>query len=135
MFFNDTVITSFSFSHPSFNEYIKDHHDQIKEVFDYKHIAFLTLWLSDFIFCSNYLKVAKTFIHLATQLYEWENVCLSRLIMGSLYDSLGLASPKLNYFSNFDENLMILGSIWILQICINAIFEIFLKHCYYIWLS
>lgn len=70
MFFNDTVITGFSFSYPSFNEYIKDHHNQIKEVFDYKHIAFLTLWLSDFIFCSNYLKVAKTFIHLATQLYE-----------------------------------------------------------------
>lgn len=60
---------NFSFEHPSFNAYIKDHHDQIEEVYDYEHISFLTLWLSHFIFYSSSLQVAKKFVPLATQLY------------------------------------------------------------------
>lgn len=34
---------SFTFDHPNFNAYIKDHHNQTEEVCDYEHISFLTL--------------------------------------------------------------------------------------------
>lgn len=60
---------NFTFDHPSFNNYIKDYHDKTEEVSNYEHIAFLTLWLSHFTFCSSSLQVAKKFIPLATQIH------------------------------------------------------------------
>lgn len=61
---------NFTFNHPSFKNYIEDHHDTTKEVYDYEDIDFLTLGLSHFIFWSSSLEVAKNCIPLATQLHE-----------------------------------------------------------------
>lgn len=98
------IKASFSFNHHNFNAYMKYHHEQTEEVPDSEHISFLTLWLSHFIFYSSFIQVAKTFIPLEIQLHEGENVYLSKLILGSLYESLGLSSLELKNISSFDEN-------------------------------
>lgn len=92
----------FTFNHASFNAYIKDHYEETEEFSDYEHITFLTLWLSHYIFCSNSLQVAKKFISLATQIHEQQNVCLNRLVLGFLYESLRDASLALKARTNSD---------------------------------
>ena len=51
--FDPTLSTenTFTFNRASLKNYIKDHHDQdFAEVSDEEHIAFLTLWLSYYVF-------------------------------------------------------------------------------------
>lgn len=76
---------NFTFDHTSFRNYIKDHHEKTEEVSDYEHIAFLTLQLSHFIFCSISLQVAKKFILLATQIHDKKDIYLSKMILCCLY--------------------------------------------------
>lgn len=71
---------NFTFAHPSYNTYIKDHYASTDNVSAQEHIPFLTCWLSHYVLCSNSLQVAKKFIPLATQLYERRNVSLNKLI-------------------------------------------------------
>lgn len=72
----------------SFRKYIEDHHDiEIDEVCDEEHIAFLDLWLSRCIFFCKSLKVAKRYLTLANQLHEGRDICLSQVMLGSLYES------------------------------------------------
>jgi len=61
----------FDFKRPAFGNYIKDHHNtDSEEVTDKKHVAFLTFWLSIYVFCTRYFQVAKKFRTLAIQLHE-----------------------------------------------------------------
>ncbi|KAI5441625.1 hypothetical protein KIW84_010908 [Lathyrus oleraceus] len=87
----------FTFDHPNFNNYIKDHHDTTEEVSDYERIVFSTLWLSHLILYSSSLHVAKKFIPLATQIHEKKDVCLSKLILGCLYESLEIFNVTSNH--------------------------------------
>ncbi|MCI41367.1 hypothetical protein A2U01_0062600, partial [Trifolium medium] len=50
-----------------------------EEVSDVEHVAFLTLWLSHFIFCSKSLQVAKKFVPMAIQIHEGCQFGLGRL--------------------------------------------------------
>lgn len=87
---------SFDNNCASFGKYIEDYHvTDNDEVSDEKHVAFLTLWLSRCIFCCKPLKVEKRYITLANQLHEGKDVFLSQLILGLLYESLGLATKVL----------------------------------------
>lgn len=73
----------------------------------------LTLRLSCYIFYCKYLKVAKRFVSVANQLHEGRDICLSRLILGYLQESLRLASHALKNFS--DKNtLLFVGPFWLL---------------------
>ena len=67
----DKTKTNFSFTRPSYSNYIEDQYeDHHEKVSDYEHIIFLTFWLSHLFFCSSSLHVAKKFITLATQIHE-----------------------------------------------------------------
>lgn len=107
---------NFTFDHPSFSNSIKYYHNKTKEVSDYEHIAFLTLWQYHFIFCSSSLHVAKKFIPLATQNHEKKDVCLSKLILRFLYESLGIASHDLKARMMHEENFLVSGPTWLLQL-------------------
>lgn len=85
----DTI--SFNTNRASFGKYIEDHH---ATTIDEEHISFLALWLLRCIFCCKSLKVAKTYLTLANQLHEGRDICLSQLILESLYESLGLATKS-----------------------------------------
>lgn len=118
---------NFYFTYAGFNAYIYYQHDQAEEVSDSEHISFLTLWISHFILCSSSLQLTKKFITLATQIHKGRNACLIKVILGSLYDSLGLASLELKSITNSKETLLIFGHIWLLQLWLSATFEPSLK--------
>jgi len=83
---------SFDFKRLAYGIFIKEHHNtESAEVTDEEHVAFLTYWLSMYIFCTRSIQVAKGYKTLAIQLHEGRNVCLSKLISGSLYESLNQA--------------------------------------------
>jgi len=51
---------SFDFTRFAYSIFIKDHHDtESVEVTDKEHVAFLTYWLSMYIFCTRSIEVPK----------------------------------------------------------------------------
>jgi hypothetical protein len=55
----------------TFSKYIAENMGKEgEEVSDVEHVAFLTLWLSHFVFCLKSLQVAKMFIPMALQIHE-----------------------------------------------------------------
>ncbi|KAI5383834.1 hypothetical protein KIW84_070987 [Lathyrus oleraceus] len=109
----------------SFSTYINLYHADGEEVSDIEHIEFLGLWLSKFFFCCKSLQVAKRFLTLANQLHIGRRVCLSELLLASLYESLGSASAKLKEYET-GTNLLLSGPYWLLQLWLNATFKSFL---------
>lgn len=94
---SDDPIT-FSTSRAAYSTHIAHYHDKDTDttVSDIDHIAFLDLWLSQCVFCSKSLQVAKKYLTLANQLHSGHGVCLSEIILASLYESLsdGVAQLK-----------------------------------------
>jgi hypothetical protein len=107
----------------TFLKYIQEHHaiDE-EEVSDVEHVAFLTLWLSHYIFCSSSLQVAKQFIPMAVQLHEGCQFGLGRLILGCLFSSMQLASENLKKTGD-GTTFLAGGPFWLLQLWLNATFE------------
>lgn len=66
------------------------------------------------------------FFTLANQMHEGRNICLGKLILGSLYESLGLEYHALKHFEP-KPNLPIAGPFWLLQDWLYAMFEYSLK--------
>jgi hypothetical protein len=65
-----TLSIEFDYKEKTFQKYILENHRAgEEEVSDIEHIAFLTLWLSHYVFCSKSLQVAKKFIPMAIQLH------------------------------------------------------------------
>lgn len=87
-----------------------------------EHIAFLALWLSHSVFCSKSLQVAKKYLTLANQLHARHDVCLSEMILASLYESL---SDEVAQLKNLGDkgNLLLSAPFWLLQLWLNATFE------------
>lgn len=80
---------AFSTSRDASSTHIANYHDKdIETVSEVEHIAFLALWLSHFVFCSKSLQVAKKYLTLANQLHVGHDVCLSEMILASLYEFL-----------------------------------------------
>ena len=51
---------SFDFARPVYGNFILDHHVTLSaETYDIEHIAFLTYWLSMYIFCSRSIQIPK----------------------------------------------------------------------------
>nr|KYP71758.1 hypothetical protein KK1_011028 [Cajanus cajan] len=85
-----------------------------------EHIAFLMYWLSACVFCTPSLQVPKYYYILAQALHLKKKICLSKLLLASLYTCLDEASESL--FREFGpRNLS--GPLWLLQLWLNAIFE------------
>ncbi|XP_039686475.1 uncharacterized protein [Medicago truncatula] len=114
---------SFDFSRPADGNFIIDHHDTSSTtVSDQEHIAFLTYWLSMYIFCSRSIQIPKKFTTLAIQLHEGRDICLSKLILGSLYESLNHAVSSIKDFQP-GSSLIIPGPIWLFQLWLLATFR------------
>nr|KYP74733.1 hypothetical protein KK1_007424 [Cajanus cajan] len=85
-----------------------------------EHIAFLMYWLSACVFCTPSLQVPKYYYALAQALHSKKQICLSKLLLVSLYTSLDEASESL-FRETGPRNLS--GPLWLLQLWLNAIFE------------
>ncbi|KAK2442745.1 serine/threonine-protein phosphatase 7 long form protein [Trifolium repens] len=118
-----TVNHQFDFKVLSFSGFLKTFHDlSSDDVSHEEHIAFLTYWLSHFILCTSSLQVVKRLVPLAIMLHQGLDVALGRLILASLYDSLGQASDMLKK-TDKGSHLAFSGPIWLLQLWLNATFE------------
>lgn len=73
---------------PTNNNFIDHHATSSGPVTIEEHVAFLTLWLSSFVFWSRSMQIAKHFALLATQLHQERDIALGQLILASLYESL-----------------------------------------------
>ncbi|XP_039687867.1 uncharacterized protein [Medicago truncatula] len=114
---------SFDFSRPTYGNFIIDHHKTSSAtVSDQEHIAFLTYWLSMYIFCSRSIQIPKKFTTLAIQLHEGRDICLSKLILGSLYENLNHAVSSIKDFQP-GSSLIIPGPIWLFQLWLLATFR------------
>lgn len=115
---------SFDFDRPGFQNYMEDHFDrESDDVSDQEHIAFLTLWLSYYIFFPGSLQIAKSYISLAIQLIGGKCISLGKLLLASLYRSLGKATTQMKELHESNKALNISGPIWLLQLWLNATFE------------
>lgn len=115
---------TFTFDRASLQNHIEDHHNKnIVEVYDEEHITFLTLWLSYYIFYHGSLQIAKSYISLAIQIHEGRQISLGKLLLASLYQSLGMATLKLKLLANTPKSLNLSSPMWLLQHCLNVIFE------------
>lgn len=113
--------TDFTFSDGVFDAFIEDHCGSTDTIDAYEHILFLTYWLNRYIFYVYERHIMKMFVPLATQLHEQQKVYLSKLVLCSLYESLGVTSYNLINWAYLD-NLLIDGPIWLLQLWHNSIF-------------
>ncbi|KAK2420536.1 serine/threonine-protein phosphatase 7 long form protein [Trifolium repens] len=118
-----TVNHHFDFKVLSFSGFLKTFHDTSDEDVSFEeHIAFLTYWLSHFVLCTSSLQVVKRLVPLAIMIHQGLDVALGRLILASLYDSLGQASDMLKKIDKGSQ-LAFSGPIWLLQLWLNATFE------------
>ncbi|MCH79637.1 hypothetical protein A2U01_0000390 [Trifolium medium] len=113
----------FNYTKNTFSKYIdKNQSKKGEEVWDVEHIAFLTLWLSHYVFYSKSLQIAKMLIPMATQIHEGRQFRLGKLILASLYDSIGEACDDLKR-SKDRSPFLVAGPKWLLQLRLSAIFE------------
>jgi hypothetical protein len=93
-----------------------------EEVSDIEHVAFLTLWLSHYVFCSKSLQVAKMFIPMAIQIHEGKDFALGGLLLATLLEAIGNACDDIKA-SKEGTPFLVSGPIWLLQLWLNATFE------------
>nr|KYP61954.1 hypothetical protein KK1_016469 [Cajanus cajan] len=86
----------------------------------FEHIAFLMYWLSACVFCTPSVQVPKYYYILAQALHSKKKICLSKLLLTSLYTCLDEASESL-FRESGPRNPS--GPLWLLQLWLNAIFE------------
>jgi len=114
---------SFDFSRLDYDNLFKDQHVSTNsDVFDKEHVAFLTYWLSMYIFCSRSIQVPKKFKTLAIQLHEGRDICLSKLILGYLYENLNQALTSIKEYQS-GSNLIIPDPIWLFQLWLLTTFK------------
>ncbi|KAL5138864.1 hypothetical protein HKD37_10G028935 [Glycine soja] len=107
----------------TFSKYIAEHKGTVEEeVSDEEHVAFLTLWLSHYVFCTKSLQVAKRFIPMALQIHEGQSFGFGRLLLAVLYESLGEACDDLKK-SKDGSSFLVSGPMWLLQLWLNATFK------------
>ncbi|XP_045809919.1 uncharacterized protein LOC123904282 [Trifolium pratense] len=103
-----------------------------EEVSDEEHVAFLTLWLSHYVFCSRSLQIARKFIPMAVQIHEGCHFALGRLLLATLYESIGEVCDNLKGLvpakskskkAAPDGCFQAAGPMWLLQLWLNATFE------------
>jgi hypothetical protein len=93
-----------------------------EEVSDIEHVAFLTLWLSHYVFCPKSIQVARMFIPMAIQIHEGRNFALGRLLLATIYEAIGNSCDDIKA-SKEGTPFLVSGPIWLLQLWLNATFE------------
>ncbi|XP_058771322.1 uncharacterized protein LOC131644752 [Vicia villosa] len=124
--FDPTLPTemNFNFENATVTKYMQDHHDKSTvEVSDEEHVAFLTYWLSYFLFCPGFVQIAKAYIPMAIQIHEGRKISLSKLLLACLYHNLGIASLRIKCLHETPKQLALSGPYWLLQHWLNATFE------------
>lgn len=110
----------------TYNNFIDHHATSSGPVTTEEHVAFLTLWLSRFVFCSRSMQIAKHFSLLATQLHQERDIALGQLILASLYESLFEVVCQIKLFdpeNSKKKNVLVHGPFWFLQLWLNATFS------------
>ncbi|KAI5394186.1 hypothetical protein KIW84_061037 [Lathyrus oleraceus] len=79
-----------------------------------------------YVFYAQSVQVAKKYVPLATQLHKGRKICLNRLILFGLYESIGLSCEDLKSMGN-PYSLQIGGPIWLIELWLNVTFEPSLK--------
>ncbi|XP_045802476.1 uncharacterized protein LOC123896078 [Trifolium pratense] len=129
---SDTI--KFDFRNKSYSKYIVENRKTSDEVSDEEHVAFLTLWLSQYVFCTQSLQVAKKFIPMAIQLHECQQFNFARLVLGCLYESMRDACEHLKRTGD-GSTFLGAGPFWLLQLWLTATFhaklDLFLSEPYY----
>ncbi|XP_058787635.1 uncharacterized protein LOC131661987 [Vicia villosa] len=124
--FDPTLPTemNFNFTNATITKYMQDHYDKsTEEVSDEEHVAFLTYWLSYYLFCPGSVQIAKAYIPLAIQIHEGRKVSLGKLLLAYLYHTLGIASLRIKRLHETPKQLSLSGPYWLLQHWLNATFE------------
>ncbi|XP_050874871.1 uncharacterized protein LOC127078459 [Lathyrus oleraceus] len=114
---------AFDTSFAPYSLFMSHYHDKdTTEVSDVEHIAFLTLWLTKYVFFSRSLQVAKRFITMANQFHAGTKLCLSEMILANLYESL---SESVKFLKTIKDRgkINLSGPFWLLQLWLNATFE------------
>ncbi|PNX90588.1 hypothetical protein L195_g046713, partial [Trifolium pratense] len=90
---NSSKNISLSITKYTYSKYIEEQRGKDgDEVSEAEHVAFLTLWLCHFVFCTRSIQVAIKYILMATQIHEGCYFGFGRLILANLYEALGTAS-------------------------------------------
>jgi len=114
---------SFDFSRLAYGNFIKDQHVTTNaDVSNEEHIPFLTYWLSMYIFCSRSIQVPKKIETLAIQLHEGRDICLSKLLLGSLYENLNQVVTSVKEYQS-GSSLIIPGPIWLFKLLLLETFK------------
>lgn len=122
LFLNEDSI-GFDVSRAAYNTHIRHYHDTTTtEVFDIEHITFMALWLCRYVFFSRSIQVARMYITISNQLHVGRKLCLSEMILGHLYESLGESVTLLKTLGD-RGNLLLSGPFWLLQLWLNSSFE------------
>lgn len=108
--YKSSAKTDFKFSSNAYSTFIGDRRGSGGIVDACEHIAVLTYWLCCYVFCPRGIKISKMYIYMATLLHEGVNVCLNKLILESLYESMGHA------YEDFGEE-SIISKLWALSGC------------------
>ncbi|GAU40775.1 hypothetical protein TSUD_26550 [Trifolium subterraneum] len=107
----------------SYTKYIEEQNKLKGEVSDEEDVAFLVLWLTQHVFYTRSLQVAKMFLPMAIQLHEGQQFGFGKLILGCLYENMH------NVYENIKktgDGSIFLGSgpFWLLQLWLNATFRV-----------
>lgn len=100
---------------PTYDNFIDHHATSSGSVTTEEHVAFLTLWLSRFVFCSRSMQIAKHFALLATQLHQERDVVLGQLILASVYESLSEVVCQIKLIdpeNSKKKNVLAHGPFW-----------------------
>lgn len=89
----------------------------MSQILDEEHIAFLTFLLSIYVFCTRSIQVAKHYRILPFELHKGKQVCLRKLLLGYLYESLNQGATEMR---NQAKSLIIPGPLWLFQLWILA---------------
>jgi len=73
-----------------------------------------------YVFCTRSKQVAKGYEVLTHLLHEGKQVCLSKLILGSLYECL---NDGIAYMRDQVDSIIIPGPIWLFQLWLLATFR------------
>ncbi|PNX61429.1 hypothetical protein L195_g052452 [Trifolium pratense] len=124
----------FDFHNKSYSKYILENQKDDDEVSAEEHVAFLTLWLSQHVFCTQSLQVAKKYIPMAIQLHECQQFSFARLLLGCLYESMRDACEHIKKKGD-GSTFLGDGPFWLLQLWLNATFpselDLFLPEQFY----
>ncbi|GAU19661.1 hypothetical protein TSUD_240090 [Trifolium subterraneum] len=107
----------------SYNKYIEEQNQLKGEVSDEEHVAFLALWLSQHVFCTRSLQVAKMFFSMAIQLHEGQQFGFGKLILGCLYENMRSVCENIKRTGD-DSTFLGSGPFWLLLLWLNATFRV-----------